>query len=164
MEPVTNILPPDFDGTFRFTNASEEDFTDSWNGRGYTFPAMRTTPMIIMDASPVEIQNIRKKFAKKWAVREYFKSDKYKRQVAQERNADGSAKFNSFKQAGQYSDIDLEPYIQQCLTPLPTAQLIVTEAVPEDIESKLSRDEDGELNTQIVSPRGSLKLKNKEKN
>ena len=161
MEPVTNILPADFDGTFRFTNASEEDFTASWGGRNYTFPAMKTTPMIIMDASPVEIQNIRKKFARKWAEREFFKSEKYKRAISQERGQDGSARFNSFQQAGQYSDTDLEPYIQQCLTPLPTGALNITEAPIEDIESKLSRDPEGELNTTIASPGKPLKLKHK---
>ncbi len=161
MEPVTNILPENFDGTFRFTNASEEDFTASWGGKNYTFPAMKTTPMIIMDASPVEIQNIRKKFARKWAEREFFKSKKYKDAVAQERNPDGSARFNSFQQGGQYSDTDLEPYIQQCLTPLAVGSLNITEMPAEDIESKLTRDAEGELNTTIASPGRPLKLKNK---
>lgn len=161
METFVNVLPEDFDGTFRFTNPSGEDFTGKWGGKAYTYPAMKTTSMVIVDATPLEVQSIRKKFAKELAEREYFKSDKAQKAQASERNPDGSARFNSFQQGGQYGMDDLKDYIQKCLEPLPLAKQIITEVPRIDMEQKLSRDEEGELNTQVVKPRQELKLKNK---
>jgi hypothetical protein len=62
------VLPSDFDGIFRFTNWTDSDFTAKWDNIEYTFPAKKTTPIVIPNATPVEIQNIRKKFAKELAV------------------------------------------------------------------------------------------------
>ena len=152
---MTTVLPEDFDGVFRFTNYSEEDFTAKWGGKSYTFPAMKTTPMIIMNASPVEIQSIRKKFAKEFGEREFFRSDKLKRLEASER-INGSAVFNSFKQAGQYSDNDLKDYIQKCLEPLPMARAIVEEVPQENIEEKLTRTPKGKLRTRALEDGESL--------
>jgi len=162
MEPIVTTLPEDFDGTFRFTNPSDEDFIGKWGGKAYTYPAMRTTPMIIVDATPLEIQSIRKKFAKELAEREFFKSDKATRLTAQEKNIDGTPRFNSFQQAGTYVLDDLKDYIQKCLEPLPLAKQTVVDSPKKNIEDDLTRDEDGELNTEVVRPRQALKLKNKE--
>lgn len=162
MEPIVTTLPEDFDGTFKFTNWSEEDFVGKWGGKAYTYPAMKTTPMIIVDATPLEIQSIRKKFAKEFAEREYFKSDKAKKLEGNE-VVDGTPRFNSFKQAGQYTLTDLQDYIQKCLEPLEIGKQVISVVPKDNIEDKLSHDVDGELNTQVVRQRQSLKLKDKER-
>ena len=71
------VLPEDFDGTFRFTNPSEEDFIGEWGSKEYHFPAGKTVPMVMPEYSPIEIQHIRKKFAKNLAEREFYKSKGY---------------------------------------------------------------------------------------
>lgn len=154
-----SVLPADFDGTFRFTNWSDEDFVGEWNSKKYTFPAKTTSPMIIPDQTPLEIQSIRKKFAKNLAEREFGKSLEFGKLMAQERNTDGSPRLNSIHQAGAYSIEALTPYIQKCLIPLPLshAEVSVSRAVP--LEEKLTRNEEGELNTQAVDKKISLKQK-----
>lgn len=155
---VETTLPENFDGTFKFTNPSDEDFVGIWGGKEYHFPAQTTSPMIIPEHSPLEVQQIRKQFAKKLAEREYFKSEQMKRFEGQERPNNVPA-FNSIHQAGQYSIDDLTPYIQKCLSVLPTAQATVTETKKQPLEEKLSRNDDGELNTQAVDKKTSLKAK-----
>lgn len=162
MDEFTNILPENFSGVFYFTNPSTEDFEGKWGKKAYLYPAEKTTPMVILDASPLEVQNIRKKFAKELAEREYFKSKEGLRQANTERNPDGSARFNSFHQASQYSDSDLKVYIQKCLEPMPMAQQLISDVPGDNIEDKLSRDEDGDMNTQIATKGRPLSLKDKE--
>lgn len=153
------ILPEDFDGVFRFTNWSDEDFVAKWGGKEYLYSANKTSAMIIPEHSPVEIQNIRKKFAKDLAEREFFKSDKYKVFLKQERNDDGSPRLNSIYQGGQYSMDDLTSFIQRALEPLAIAKAIVTEVAKDNLEEKLSRDEEGDLNTMAIDSKTSLKDK-----
>ncbi len=148
-----NVLPEDFDGTFRFTNPDDEEFIGKWGGKAYIFPPQKTVPMIIMDASPLEIQNIRKKFAKELAEKMFFKGDKYKGQV------ETRGTLNSIHQAGVYSESDLKVYIQQCLTALPRASQKVTELPKENMEEKLHKDEEGELITTVVDKKTSLRKK-----
>jgi len=52
-------LPEDFTGVFYFTNWSNEDFVGKWGGKQYTFAAETTSPMVIPEHSPLEIQHIR---------------------------------------------------------------------------------------------------------
>lgn len=158
-----NVLPENFTGVFYFTNPSEEDFTGFWGKRGYLYPAMKTTPMVIFDATPLEVQNIRKKFARELAEREFFKSDKAQKLQSQEILADGTPRFKSFKNAALYTDSDLKEYIQRCLESLPLAQQTVVE-VPTviDVEERMSVDDDGERNTQIAVKGRPLSLKDKE--
>jgi len=163
----SNVLPEDFSGTFYFTNPSDEDITCFWGKKGYTYPAMKTVPMVIVDATPLEIQSIRKKFAKELAEREFFKSEKYEALRSSEGDKDKNGVIHplmgSFNQARQYSESDLTSYIQKCLDPLPLAKQVITQVVTEPIEEKLSRDEDGELNTQVAVKGKPLTLKNKER-
>lgn len=154
------VLPEDFDGTFRFSNPSDEDFIGRWNSKEYIFKAGTTSKLIMPDHSPLEIQHIRKKFARDLAEREFFKSQEYqKKYKAQEVNSDGTPRLNSMHMAGQYNDTDLTEYIQKCLTPLETAELLskAVEKVP--LESVLHRDEDGELVTQAIDKNTSLRQK-----
>lgn len=157
-EKFETILPEGFDGTFKFTNRSEEDFIGQWGGRGYLFPAGKMTPMVIYDATPLEVQNIRKKFARDYAIREFFKSKKYEEYRGQEGGM-GHRTMNSIHQAAQYNDSDLEPYIQQCLQPLPQAAPTMMELPRENIEEFLARDEDEQIITQAVDKKTSLRKK-----
>jgi hypothetical protein len=152
-------LPPDFDGTFRFTNPSKEDFIGKWGGKEYLFPAESTTPMIIVEHSPLEIQNIRKKFAKDLAEREFYKSKAYKGLAAQEGSM-GNRNFSSFQQAATYTLSDLEPYIQECLKPLKAGEIMSRPAEKSHLEDKLKRDDNGALISEVVElKKDSLKQK-----
>lgn len=153
------MLPEDFDGVFRFTNWTKDDFVGKWGGREYRFPAQSTSPMVIPEHSPIEIQHIRKKFAKDLAEREFFNSKNYDTLKGQERNPDGSVRLNSIHQAGTYNIDMLTAYIQKCLEPLPISKAIVVEAPKERLEDKLSRNEDGEFNTEAIDRKASLKEK-----
>lgn len=119
-ENVENELPKDFDGVFRFTNATTAEFVGVWNKVEYTFPPMKTTPMIIPGATPEEVQNIRKKFARDLATLQFYDSDKF-----QSMNGVKSIK------PALYTDSDLEPYIQECLKPLP-AGVSKAKKLPDD--------------------------------
>ena len=152
-------LPEDFDGTFRFTNWTDEDFVGRYGSKDYRFPAKTTSPMIIVDQTPLEIQQIRKKFARDLAEREFGNSESFERLKKQERNSDGTPKLNSIHQAGTYSLDVLAPYIQRCLEPLPEAKATVTDSPTEPLENKLSRNYEGELNSVAVDKKISLKKK-----
>lgn len=160
---IESVLPEDFDGTFRFTNWTEEEFVGVWGSKEYHFPALTTSPMVIPEHSPLEVQHIRKKFAKDLSEREYFKSKSYEKTRSVEGNKDEGIvqpRLNSFHMAGTYTLKDLEPYIQRCLEPLPIARASVQEAPkPIDVESTLSRNEEGNLNTEAIDRKTSLKDK-----
>lgn len=107
-----------FDGVFRFTNASNEEFIALWNNKEYRFPPQSTCPLIIPGETLENIQSIRKMFALKYAKRELFKT-------AEGRNLEKEAA-KHFNPA-TYDEAILEKFIQQCLTPLPIAQVEVKE-------------------------------------
>lgn len=117
MPPVKNdsVLPADFDGVFRFTNASDREFVGMWNKISYAYPPMSTSPMIISGATPEEVQHIRRKFARDYAEREFYLSERYKTLNSQALPGSGNT-------AAIYTEADLAPYIQQCLEPLPAAR------------------------------------------
>jgi hypothetical protein len=142
-------LPENFDGVFRFTNPTDADFTGKWGGKEYTYPAMSTSPMIIPEHSPIEIQHIRKKFAKDLAEQEFYKSQGYKILQGQE-GTPGNRTMSGIHQAGTYSIDQLTPFIQKCLTPLPVSQAIVKNAPKVRLEERISMNEDGEPNTSAV--------------
>lgn len=143
---MTSSLPTDFDGVFRFTNYTNEDFTARWANIEYTFPAMKTTPMIVPNATPEEVQHIRKKFARELATREFYKTPKF-------------VGMNSVQPGGVpalYTDSDLAPFIQKCLEPLPVAQA-KTKVLPKVLdESKLRKDEEGKPVSRILKGKESL--------
>jgi hypothetical protein len=132
-----NVLPEDFDGVFMFTNWSDEDFKGVWGSVEYMFPALTTSPMV-MPFSPVEIQNIRKKFAKDLAEREYFKSKHYASLQKQE-GTPGNRTMNSIHQAGTYTMNELTPFIQKALDPLPVAKAEVRRVGRPSLEKSISR-------------------------
>lgn len=155
-----NVLPADFDGVFRFTNPTDEDFVFQWDSKLYTFPAKKTVPMTILNATPIEIQQIRKKAAKKLAEREFFKSETAKKMQSMERDsASGAPRLNSIHMANTYSDTELTGWIQKCLTPMPLSRAEVSESDEPKLEDKLHRDDEGQLVTQAVDKKISLRKK-----
>lgn len=154
-----NTLPENFTGVFHFTNWSEEEFVGKWGGKQYRFPAESTSPMVIPEHSPLEVQHIRKKFAKDLAEREFYKSQDYGKLLGQERNPDGSPRASGIHVAGTYSIDQLTPFIQKCLEPLPISQAIVTKEEKPPLEESLSRNDDGELNTAAIGLKDSLRKK-----
>ena len=153
-----SVLPPDFDGVFRFSNPSKEDFIGVWGGKQYLFPAESTVPLVIIDHSPIEIQHIRKKLAKDFAEREFFKSKGYKGMADQE-GKPGDRRFSGIHQAATYTLKDLEPYIQACLKPLPVSKLVAKPAERVNIEDKLHTRDDGSFNTEAIDKQTSLRKK-----
>lgn len=151
-------LPPDFDGVFRFTNPSKEDFIGKWASKEYLFPAESTTPMIIIEHSPLEIQHIRKKFAKDLAEREFYKSKTYKG-LADQEGKSGNRTFSSIHQAATYTITDLEPYIQECLKPLKAAEIMSRPMEKLRLEDTLKRGDEGQLISEVVDQKTSLKQK-----
>lgn len=120
MENITQ----EFDGVFRFTNATDEDATFMWNSIEYKFPAGKMTPMLIQGETPENVQSIRKKWAYKLALREFHKGNVY----------------NTMKEQGRghpatYDEKLLEPWIEQCLAPLPIGRAEV-KAMPKEDESQ----------------------------
>ncbi len=101
----------EFDGVFRFTNPTDEEYIFLWNNQEYVFPPKSTCPMIIANETLENIQEIRKKAAYKLSVREFYKGKVY----------------NKMKGMGKglpptFDEKILEPFIEQCLTPLPVAK------------------------------------------
>lgn len=109
---ISNAPISDFDGVFRFTNPTDEDFVTLWNSIEYTFPARSTSPLIIQNETQEGIQNIRKVFARKLAEREFFNSSEYRRLIELGRGE--GATYNQ--------DETLKEMIQKCLEPLPPAK------------------------------------------
>lgn len=140
-----NVLPEDFDGVFRFTNFTNEEFKAKWGGIEYAFPPEATTPMIIPGATPEEVQHIRKKFAKELAVIEFYKTPKF-------------VGMNNIQPGGTpalYTDSDLAPFIQRCLEPLPIKQAKVR-VLPKASEDHFRKDDEGKNVTQILDKKKSL--------
>lgn len=113
-----------FDGVFKVTNASDLEFTFRWNNKDYVFPPMSTCPFIIPNHSLEEIQSIRKKLALKYAQREF------------DRSAKGIAvaiEGNKHFTPATYDLSVLQPYVDQCLNPLPIGTVTVVDVPPRDI-------------------------------
>lgn len=119
---MENIL--DFDGVYRFTNATDEDFIGLWNNKEYLYKAGTTTAMIIADEALENIQEIRKRWAYQIALREFYKGREYKDMVKM-----GKANPSTFNEAL------LQPWVDECLKPLPIAKQVV-KIKPKDNDRK----------------------------
>lgn len=141
-----NVLPADFNGVFPFTNWSNEDFTAKWNSVEYTYPKEKTSPMIIGNATPEEVQNIRKKFARELGIREFYKTEKFKKMDV---HVPGGT-------PAIYTDSDLTPLIQKCLEPLAIVSAKVAKSKKFDVEELLSKDEEGKNVSSVLNKNDSL--------
>jgi len=153
-----SVLPEKFDGTFKFSNPTEKDFIGVWDKEEYLFPAGKTVPMIMPAHSPLEIQHIRKKFAKDLAEREFYNSKSYKDKADQE-GSSGNRTMTGIHQAATYSLEDLTPFIQKCLQPLDMADMTSQPRQGQTVESKLHKDDDGSFVTSAIDKKTSLKAK-----
>lgn len=132
MKNEVEDYPEDFDGIFRFTNATDEDFVTLWNNKEYTYPAMKTVPMVIANSTLEEIQQIRKYFAKRLAEREFLKSkgfQKIKNGVKSDSTVGGTLV------ASCYNEEQLQPWIDDCLKPLEIAHAIVKPVAPQSLHT-----------------------------
>ena len=127
----------DFDGIFKFTNPTDEDFDYPWNNVVYTFPANQTTNMtgLIANETNEHIQNIRKYAAKALAEREYFKTKGFK----EIRNGMKNKEMGYNVIPSSYNEKDLEPWVKQCLKPLPTGKAKVKVVEEEKLNLKASK-------------------------
>lgn len=150
-----STLPEGFNGVFYFTNSwPDRDFVGVWGGKEYIFPANSTSPMIIPEHSPIEIQNIRKKFAKDWAEQDFFKSQGYENLRSPEGTRDEKSntmidpRVGLASRANSYSLDMLTSRIQSCLQPLQVAQATVRPTPRVELREKLRRnDKDGTIVT-----------------
>lgn len=119
----------EFNGQFIFSNPDTEDFTGMWNGTAYSFKAMSTSPFYIVDANPIETQQIRKQFARKLGERMFGKSRKYEKL---EKDSEG-------KPVPRFYDYatEIQPYVDQCLKALPKAEPVVKRGRPANRELKI---------------------------
>lgn len=152
------VLPADFDGVFKFTNWSDDEFIGTWNKKHYHFAANTTSPMIIPEHSPLEIQHIRKKFAKDLAEREFFKGTRYEILRSPE-GIMGNRTMSGIHTASAYTMDDLKEGIQACLKPLEIRRAEVTMATETPMEEKLSKNEEGTLNTVALDKKASLRAR-----
>lgn len=109
---------------------------------------MKTSPMIIPNATPEEVQNIRKLWAKKLAEAVFYQSNEFK---AMDLSIEDS---QAGKVPALYTDKDIAPFIQRALEPLPVAQIKITQAKPEVIH--LSKDEEGNPVSKVLKGTESL--------
>lgn len=114
-------LSSEFDGVFRFTNATDEDFKVMWNNKEYTFLAKTTSPMIIANETLENIQSIRKKWAYKLATREFYKGKEYMKM---------SQMGNGLPPI--FDEKVLQPWINECLKPLAPGRVQVQELPKDD--------------------------------
>lgn len=150
-QPEAPVIPESFKGYFEFTNFSDEPFTAMWNSVAYTFPPMTTSPLIILKESPENVQEIRKRFAKKLAEREFAKTQKFK---DLSKSSEGMPTFRS---ALSYQESDLSDLTQKCLMPLEVATpKVVVEDVAAKEDSVLLRDERGRRKNRVISENENL--------
>lgn len=145
MENETNVLPENFTGVFTFTNGSDEVFVSKWNSVEYTFPANSTVPLIIPGETPEGVQAIRKKFAREFAEREFYKSERGMKMEGKEAGP----------RPALFTDAELAPHIQKCLEPLTPSQATV-KVIKENTDAVFTRDNKGKPRTRVLEEGDSL--------
>ena len=135
MKNEVEDYPEDFEGVFYFTNATDEDFTTLWNNKEYTFLAGTTSAMIIANEPLENVQQIRKYFAKRLAEREFFKGKEFGKMKNGIPNAGSGANMI----ASSYDEKALQPWVDQCLEPLPRAKAIVAKIPDETLNVKAAK-------------------------
>lgn len=151
MEIKKEVLPVDFDGVFRFTNWTDREFKAKWDNVEYTFPPLKTTPMT-MNFTPIEIQNIRKKFAKELAIREFYGSSKFNMMNTSHLDKSGQP---TGGMPAVYTESDLIPYTQKCLEPLPIAKAEI-KVLPKDSADNYRKNSKGKPITRVLEDGESL--------
>lgn len=104
----------DFSGVFHFTNPTKTEWKHLWNNKEYVFPPESTVPLIIPSETLENIQEIRKRFAKDMALDRVYAGE----------ITPSGYDYNKSKEMGRgmpptFDEKILEPFIQECLKPLP---------------------------------------------
>jgi hypothetical protein len=138
-------------GVFYFSNNDKEDFVVLWNNKEYTFPAKTCSPMIIMGETPENVQEIRKKFAYKWAEKMWYKGAEYKKMA---KMGNGLPPIRD--------DKTLEPLVDMCLNPLPIEKAKVVEKarVKPNLKGSKAVKENDDLNATFKEENEILLSKN----
>ncbi len=113
-------IPEDFSGVFMFTNWTKKEKVFMWNNKEYTFPPLKTVPLIIPGETLENIQEIRKKWAFKLAESEWYDGAEYRKLSKMGRGLPPTR-----------DDKVLQPMIDKCLNPLPIARATVKEGKKE---------------------------------
>lgn len=97
-----------------FTNPTKVDRKYLWNNKDYTFPAESTVPLIIPSETLENIQEIRKRFAFRMAEERLYEGE----------ITAGGYDYMKAKEMGRgmpptFDQKILEPWIHECLKPLP---------------------------------------------
>lgn len=111
MEQDTN---EDFSGVYYFTNPTKVERTFLWNNKEYTFAPETRSPLIIVSEPLENIQEIRKRFAYRMATERLYEGEVLP----------SGYNYNKAKEMGNgmpptFDEKILEPFIQECLKPLP---------------------------------------------
>ena len=119
----------EFTGVFMFTNPTKQDRKYLWNNKEYVFPAESTAPLIIPSETLDNIQEIRKRFAYRMAEERLYEGEitpsKYNYKKAKEMGGGMPPTFDPKI---------LEPWIEECLKPLPIKRATVKEGKKLDEE------------------------------
>ena len=126
---ATPQVSREFNGQFIFSNPDTEDFTAMWNGTAYSFNAMSTSPFYIVDANPIETQEIRKQFARKLAERMFGKSKRFQKM---EKDSEGKPRPVNYDYAQE-----IQPFVNQCLKALPKAEPVIQRGRPRKANLKI---------------------------
>lgn len=120
----------DFGGVFYLTNPTKLVRTCLWNNKEYSFEPESRTPLIISNETLENIQEIRKRFAKKIALERLYEGE----------ITPSGYNYKKAKEMGNgmpptFDEKILEPFIEECLKPLPIKKAIVKQASKIDDES-----------------------------
>lgn len=120
----------EFSGVFYFTNRTKKERVRLWNNKEYHFPAESTVPLIIPTETLENIQEIRKRFAKDLALERVYEG---------EVTPSGYDYLKAKEMGGglppTFDEKILEPFIQECLEPLPIKRASIKQAKNVDDES-----------------------------
>lgn len=137
---MENDYNDEFGGVFYFTNPTKKERKYLWNNKEYTFPPEATVPLIISTESLENIQEIRKRFAYRMAEERFYEGE----------TTPSGANYLKMKEMGgglppTFDEKVLEPFIEECLKPLPVKRAKVA-------VSKI--DVDDERNFKITKAMG----------
>lgn len=121
----------EFAGVYYFTNPTKMDRKYLWNNKEYTFPAESRVPLIIMGEPLENIQEIRKRFAYRMAEERFYEGEV----------PPTGEDYIKMKEMGRglpptFDPRILEPFIEECLKPLPIKRGTIKEGKKTDDESK----------------------------
>lgn len=124
----------EFTGTFYFTNPTKQVRKYLWNNKEYTFEPETTSPLIVMNEPLENIQEIRKRFAYRMAEERFYEGEK---------PITGES-YDKLKKMGNglpptFNPEILEPWIEECLKPLPIKKAQVKEGKKDTTRYKATK-------------------------